>query len=287
MKYCSARIKNFFSDIKECFIRYFELHIGGSAAEMSYYFLFSVFPLIMATSAVTLMRGTDEAEVISLFESLFPNVVYDLLTDFYNYIASQNNTAFFSMGLFLALCAITRYINCTKMKIREIYSSNQNRGILHEWFLSFVFSFFIVVGLYLTFFFQIVGEGILDFFSERIFFISETFISSWLSLRFIAIGIYVFILLLLTYKTIPSRGLSFRSVLGGAVFSTAAWLIVSVLFSFYVDNIANYSAIYGSIGAFIVLMLWLFIINNIILTGALINKVFAEGTEKRSGKKFM
>lgn len=267
--------------IKECFFRYFEQHIGGSAAELSYYFLFSIFPLIMATSAVTLMKNAENGILYSLLGSLLPELVSELFSDFYGYISEQNDTAFLSMGLFLALYAITRYVNCLKFKLRQIYQAESGRNMVLEWILSFFFSIFIVIGFYLTFLLQVVGEDILHFLSTRVIFIPEHMINHWLSLRFAAIGIYVFFLLLISYKTIPNRALSFRSAAPGAVFSTVAWIVVSVLFSFYVDNISNYSVVYGSIGAFIVLMLWLFFVNNIILVGALLNRVLSEYAEAR------
>ena len=286
MNFNYIKSSRFFKNSKECILRYFELHIGGSAAELSYYFLFSVFPLIMATGAVTIMSGGKQSVILSLLESLLPELVSELFADFYDYVAMQNNRAYLSMGLFLALCAVTRYINCIKSKIREIYDTECDRNAVYEWLLSFVFSFFIVIGFYFTFLLQVAGERLLKFLSEHILFIPQEIINGWLSLRFAAIGIYVFILLLLTYRTIPSRGLTFKSVVGGAVFSTASWILVSVIFSFYIDNFANYSALYGSIGAFIVLMLWLFIINNIILAGAVVNKVFGDNSGKEKGKRF-
>ncbi|MDI5789482.1 YhjD/YihY/BrkB family envelope integrity protein [Bacillus licheniformis] len=54
----------------------------------------------------------------------------------------------------------------------------------------------------------------------------------------------------------PNKRLSFKFVLPGAVAATAGWILVSVLFSYYVSEFANYSATYGSLGGIIVLMIW-------------------------------
>jgi membrane protein len=61
------------------------------------------------------------------------------------------------------------------------------------------------------------------------------------------------------------------TVLPGALFATIGWIVVSLGFSFYVNNFGNYSATYGSIGGVIVLMIWLYLSAMIILIGGEVN----------------
>jgi membrane protein len=67
----------------------------------------------------------------------------------------------------------------------------------------------------------------------------------------------------------------------GSIFATIACLIVSFLFSLYLRIVPTMNATYGSLGAFIVLMLWLYLISAVIMIGAEINSEI----EKRKGKK--
>ncbi|UZM99062.1 YihY/virulence factor BrkB family protein [Lysinibacillus sp. MHQ-1] len=57
----------------------------------------------------------------------------------------------------------------------------------------------------------------------------------------------------------------------GAMFATLAWLVVTYAFSFYINNFANYSATYGSIGGVIILMLWLYFTGIILIFGGVLN----------------
>ena len=59
----------------------------------------------------------------------------------------------------------------------------------------------------------------------------------------------------------------------GVIFSMAMWLALSYLFSFYVENIARYSVIYGTLGAVIVLLLWLYLASMMLIMGAEFNSV--------------
>ncbi len=268
--------------VRDVILTFFDLHLAGGAAELSYYFLFSVFPIIMATSAVTFIRE-DRGGMLSQFVNrFFPEVISELFSDFYGYIMRFNNRAFLAVGILLSIYAFSRYMNSLKRSIREIFEIKRGRGFVVEWVTSAVFAAAMIFGLYLTFFIQTLGSGILYFISENILAISDSFIDIWLSLRFVLVGGYAFFVLLLLYKVVPQSKLSMRDALPGTLFSSSAWLVSSAVFAYYIDNISNYSALYGSIGAFVVLMIWLYLVNNIILLGAVINKSFCYA--KKCGK---
>ncbi len=266
-------MKGTMQKIKRFVTLFFELHITGSAAELSYYFLFSVFPLLLAMSAVTAIVSGSEGILPNLLENLLPLSVSALLTDFYNRALNANNSTFLYSGILLALYAVARYITILKRKIREIFHSEKDYGFVKEWALSLLIALLIVLGFYLTFALQLLGDRTLRFLSERIAWVSESVIDIFLFLRFFAIGLYMFVLLSAAYRFVPNPSLKMRDVLAGTTFSGFAWIAVSVGFSFYVDHISHYTVLYGSIAGFIVLMLWLFLVNNIILLGALITRV--------------
>jgi membrane protein len=67
---------------------------------------------------------------------------------------------------------------------------------------------------------------------------------------------------------------SWKRVLPGAFLSTAAWFLITLAFGWYVTRFANYSQVYGSLGAGIALLFWLYIISLCVLCGAEFNTVF-------------
>ena len=73
------------------------------------------------------------------------------------------------------------------------------------------------------------------------------------------------------YHFTPCRKLKWKDVMPGAIFTTIGWVVCSLLFSLYVNNFGSYSMIYGSIGAVIILMTWLFLISEVLLIGGEIN----------------
>ncbi|UWR22692.1 YihY/virulence factor BrkB family protein [Sulfitobacter sp. S190] len=74
------------------------------------------------------------------------------------------------------------------------------------------------------------------------------------------------------YRFGPNRGKLHRRVLRpGVVFSVISWALLSILFSFYAANFGNYNQVYGSIGAVIAMLVWLWISSFLILLGAVVN----------------
>jgi membrane protein len=77
----------------------------------------------------------------------------------------------------------------------------------------------------------------------------------------------------LMYHTGPNRPMKFRSVLPGAILATVLWLLATSLFALYVRHIANYNVLYGSIGAVIALVVWMYVLSVISLFGCEYNAV--------------
>lgn len=100
---------------------------------------------------------------------------------------------------------------------------------------------------------------------------SET-LALWLSrMRWPGIIILAFLGIEGTYRYAPCGGPRWRIVSPGTLFAEGAWLLSTLVFSFYVDNYGSYDNIYGTLGAVIVLLTWMWISAMMFLIGAEIN----------------
>ena len=88
----------------------------------------------------------------------------------------------------------------------------------------------------------------------------------------VIIGGIVFFLIAMMYG-LAQESHRMNRIWPGAVFSLVMWLVLSFLFSYYVENIARYSVIYGTLGAVIVLLLWLYLASVMLIMGAEFNSV--------------
>jgi len=95
----------------------------------------------------------------------------------------------------------------------------------------------------------------------------------WMFLRWlIAITTSVSVIALIYHNAVP-RTQPWHSVLPGATLATGLWFVVTMLFGWYVQNYANYSVIYGSLGVAIALLVWMYMISLVILIGAEFNAI--------------
>jgi membrane protein len=88
----------------------------------------------------------------------------------------------------------------------------------------------------------------------------------------VALGATVLVTGLLYYVG-PNQPMKFRSVWPGAILATVLWLLATTVFALYVRHIANYSVLYGSIGAVIALLVWMYLLAVITLFGCEYNAV--------------
>ena len=113
----------------------------------------------------------------------------------------------------------------------------------------------------------VVGRTVLEF-AGRIITVSEAFITAWSYLRFVALALVMTVLLVLLYMLSQGRRRPLREVLPGVGSSLAAWLVLSMAFSYYVEHVGQYSVLYGSIATVIVVLLWLYMSGQILVLGA-------------------
>ena len=84
--------------------------------------------------------------------------------------------------------------------------------------------------------------------------------------------VVIFVLVKLLYKIAPDQKIKSAYVNKGAAFTTISWLIVTMFFSYYINNIARYDLIYGNLANIVILMLWIYFLAYIFVIGLVLNK---------------
>jgi membrane protein len=101
--------------------------------------------------------------------------------------------------------------------------------------------------------------------------LDEAFVLLWVWLRFPVALSLLAVVLSLVYRFGPNAKQRFRSVVLGGALAVVLWAISSVGFSFYLANFANYGVTYGSLGAAVGLLLYLYLSASVVLLGAEVN----------------
>ena len=81
----------------------------------------------------------------------------------------------------------------------------------------------------------------------------------------------IFFMITLIYTMAPNKNVKSKSVTYGAIFTSFSWIIITELFSYYINNIADYSTFYGSLATIVPLMLWIYFLSYIFTIGIALN----------------
>lgn len=261
--------------IKHLILHIQKTDIAGFAAQLAYFFLLSLFPLLIFIITLLPYLNLDEAQVFRLLENVAPEEVYILIEGTLVEVLVSRNGGLLSIGIIGTIWSASNGMNAIVKSLNRSYALEETRPFFIVRLLSIVFTLLMimlfVVALVLPVFGQQIGTILFSYFGFE-----EGFVKLWNSLRWTISPLIMFMVLVALYWIVPNTKLFLRSVIPGAAFAAFGWIIVSFGFSFYISNFANYSSTYGSIGGIIVLMLWLYISGIILLVGGQINAVMQE-----------
>ncbi|MCL2461835.1 MAG: YihY/virulence factor BrkB family protein, partial [Defluviitaleaceae bacterium] len=165
--------------------------------------------------------------------------------------------------------------------VRHSFGYKESGGMIRTYVLSVIFVLLFAITL--------VTMLVLMIFNSTIFrFLRDNAVLSGAAASFysvlgtvVCMAVMLFSLMLIYKYSIPYRT-EFRQVMPGALFSVAAWVVVSKVFNIYVNNFSRYSHVYGSIAGVFILIIWLNIISLTLLLGSEINSVMIKRDKERA-----
>ncbi|GAB3042642.1 YihY/virulence factor BrkB family protein [Virgibacillus ainsalahensis] len=265
---------------KQVYGRIMNDDIFGLAAQLAYFFLLSLFPFLLFLLTLIGYLPINDQVVIDLLADYAPAQIVDLINTNISQLVNEQNGGLLSIGIIGTLWAASNAINAMTRSFNKAYEVEENRSFIVARLIAIVLTVAMVLVICIAFllpvFGRIIGEYIFSFFG-----LSAGFLSIWETFRYVISSLIFFIVFLALYKLAPNKRIYFKNAVWGALFATVSWQLISLGFSFYVSNMGNYSATYGSLGAVIVLMIWFYISGIIIMTGGVINAVIRKN--KRAG----
>ena len=247
-----------------------EDNVFGGAAELAYYFLLALFPmLIFLTSLVGFLPGLQE-NILNAIAKVAPadamRLVEETLTD----VISHRSGGLLSFGVLGTLWAASSGVTSLMGTLNVAYEAQEKRSFwkvrLVAIAMTVSLALLVIGGAALIMF----GHKLSDWLSEMLGF--GTAIAIIASIVGYIIGLtLLFLGIQLLYYFGPDVKQDWKWITPGAVFAVVAILVGSLLFSLYLRVAPSNSATYGSLGAVITLMLWLYLIGLALLVGGEIN----------------
>ncbi len=250
---------------------------------MTYYLLLALFPFLIFVLGVFSYTPLTIDHVETMLSTLLPIGTVDLILTTVREVLLSDNKALFSFAMIGTIWSSTKGSKALTIGINRAYGVIETRPF---WVTSGI-NLFVITSIPLfammSFLLIVMGELLLNQLTLW-FSLSMDTLLILSALRYLAPTFILIIYFSLFYKVVPNLRLPFRIILIGAIFTTLGWLTISTLFSFYVNNFANYTRVYGSLGSIIALLLWMNISSMIILIGAEIN-ILVRGNKNQRFKK--
>ena len=253
------------------------------AAGVVFYGLLALFPAVTAfVSFYGLFANTSTVnEHLSLLAGLLPAGGFEIVQDQVTRVVSKGDGKLglgFIFGLALALWSANAGMKAIIDALNIVYEEEEKRGFIKLNLVSFAFTLGAIAALLLSVAAIVVFPLLLARFGLES--MAATLVSI---LRWPLLLLMVMTGMALLYRYGPSRRQpKWQWVSVGSVLATIAWLGGSALLSWYLANFANYDATYGSLGAAIGLMMWMWMSSIVVLFGAELNSEIEHQTAKDS-----
>ncbi|MCI9236833.1 YihY/virulence factor BrkB family protein [Lachnospiraceae bacterium 50-23] len=282
------RLKNVYAKFIQITTDISEDHVGAYAAQTAYFFMLCFIPIILLLLTLVRYTPVTKADVMTAVIRVFPTSVDSMITSIVNQVYNQSMgiipvtvvVALWSAGK--GVLAMTSGLNC-------IYKCPETRNYVLLRIRATLYTVMFIIVIIFLLVLSVFGNSLNLFVAEYVPIIKN--LADWLiRARTVITPAVLMIFCLLIYKFLPNRRDRLIKQLPGAVFAAIGWMVVSWIFSVYVDIFQGFTSMYGSLTTIVLIMLWMYFCMYSILLGGEVNlimydKVFVgkEAEERQKG----
>ncbi len=271
-----------------------EHNCGQLAASISYYVLFSIFPLLIFLVALAgiFLNEDAQADVVDEVMSAFPLTESDGRNDVENALDAVAGSSGQAVGLIALLAmvwAATGMFSAIRRSLNIIFGGKASarpfvQAKLVDISLVLGVGLFLGTSIFVTGLLRVIRARSEDLAAAGD--LSEELGFVW-TLGLLAIPfLFSFAAFMFLYTVIPAKNGTLQSAIPGALVAASVFELVKNLFGFYVENFANFDVVFGSMGAVAGFLFWVFISSQIMLFGAELSRAFqtVEHSAVKQGK---
>ena len=263
--------------LKELFRRFNDDQVPQVGAQLAYYLLLSLFPLLIFVLSLLSFTPLAQTDSLTRLLSALPRETADMIQPIVIDIVQSRSGSILGLSLFLSLWSGSNGINNLIRSMDSAYDIENTRKMWLRRVIAVGYTILLAVVIVLALVIQVFGNQIM---SALVDFVPslEFIYSIWQILQLFLPLIIIILSLAGLYKWGPGfpkdHSITFGEALVGAAVAGVLWSLASFGFGFYVNNFANYSNTYGSLGGVIILILWLFLTSIIIMLGAEVSATY-------------
>lgn len=242
------------------------------ASAIAFSFFMAIFPfLLFILNLIPYITIIDDFQIefLIFMDSLLPPTTSETFEDIFLDIANNPRGGLLSFAFILSIFLMTNGVNAIFTGFEFSYHTHKNRSIVRQYIIAVGVSIIMALLLLITVIIWVYLTYAVDDLSELGAIFAKTITSQFLIYTVLVILIYMAVATLYYFGTKEGRQTSFFSP--GALFTTVLIMITTFLFGLYIENFSSYNELYGSIGALLVLMVYIWLNSNILLLGFELN----------------
>jgi membrane protein len=247
----------------------------GRASELAFNFLLALFPLLLfmlALFGLFASRSSQlQSSLLSYFADFLPPGAFQLLKAITIELATNAAGGKLTLGIVLALWIASGGMSSMISTLNAAYRVRESRSWLEIQVIALGLTVAISILLLLALFLVLGGGHIADWIGDTLHLMPKVVII-WKGLQWAAAVGFVILSFSLVYYCGPTLGKRhWYSPTPGSIFGALLWLAASTGFRAYLHFFNTYTETYGSLGALMILVVWLYVIGLAFLIGGLIN----------------
>lgn len=241
------------------------------ASAIAFSFFMAIFPFILfVLNLIPFIKIKDfQTEFLVFINEFLPPQTAEVFIPVMTDIAKNPRGNLLSFTLILAIFLMSNGVNAIFSSFNNSYYITQRRGFFRQYLIAVAISVFLVILLFITVIAFLVGQYFIVILNEN----SETLrhINLIVMLRFFLLALVIYLTISVFYYFGTKESKSYRFFSIGSTITTFLFILTTFLFGIYIDNFSNYNELYGSIGAILIMMSYIWINSNLLLLGFELN----------------
>ena len=266
------------SDFKRAFSRFRKDQVNDAAAALTYYALMSLFPALLVGVALLGFFGQQAliADASRFLVSVgAPTDTVDAVVKALESAQESRSTALAALVIALAtsLYGAAGAFGAVGRALNAIWRVDEGRGFVKHKLHDIGWTLVVLLLVLVTFVLVFLGGALSEFVFDQVG-LGQTTAEVWRFARWPAALLAMILIYAVVYFAAPNVEIRrFRWITPGAAFGVLAWLLATAAFFLYVANFGSYQATYGAFAAAVILLVWLWLTNVVLLFGAELNAV--------------
>lgn len=259
--------------------RFGDAEVSNNAIVLSYYSLLSVFPAVMFLGSILPLLNIRASTALAYIKTAVPPAIYEILGPIVKDFLERGNGGVLSLGVLLTLYSASQAVAAFRGAINRAYGIDKPQNSIVNRIIAFMLTIAIVVVMAALIVLFSFSQAVIQYLTPILKLPTNWFdVIGQVKWPLTLVGIFVGLVAL--YYLAPNVKVRLKYVLPGAIIATIGSMLLSQLFSFYLQYFAKSVTSYKTLGTFIVIMFWLNFSAMILLLGGVINATWQEVNTK-------